>query len=171
MRASPTATSPVAWPRPSSARRCSTDDPSRLALYEEQIQAAYGDYYKVARAFVRLISEPKVLQVCVGAGLRVPSVMRELLAIMANLMSNDANGAGRARLPRASPVLGNVIPEQAWDLILRRRVAHVDELNGLRRRRFVIRESSVFTRPSSNDSDFVETAHESAQGDLVVPVT
>jgi hypothetical protein len=71
-----------------------------LALYDERLDAAYGDYFKVARGFVRLISEPKILQACVGLGLRVPPLMRELLAIMANLMSNDAKGPAEIGLSR-----------------------------------------------------------------------
>jgi geranylgeranyl reductase family protein len=92
------------------------NDASTLRLYDEQLQAAYGDYYKVARAFVRLISEPKVLQACVGLGLRVPPVMRELLKIMANLMSNDEPGLGE-RGYRAITKLSSVIPEPAWELL------------------------------------------------------
>jgi menaquinone-9 beta-reductase len=92
------------------------DDPKRLALYDERVEAAYGDYYKMARAFVRLISEPKVLAVFVGAGLRVPYVMNELLALMANLMSNDTTGAAEIAY-RSLTALGKVIPEQAWDMI------------------------------------------------------
>jgi menaquinone-9 beta-reductase len=94
------------------------NDASMLRLYDEQLQAAYGDYYKVARAFVRLISEPKVLQACVGLGLRVPPVMRELLKIMANLMSNDEPGLGE-RGYRAITKLSSAIPEPAWELLFR----------------------------------------------------
>ncbi|MGC2174552.1 MAG: geranylgeranyl reductase family protein [Acidimicrobiales bacterium] len=92
------------------------NDASMLRLYDEELQAAYGDYYKVARAFVRLISEPKALQACVGLGLRVPPVMRELLKIMANLMSNDEPGLGE-RGYRAIIKLSSVIPEPAWELL------------------------------------------------------
>ena len=92
------------------------EDPRALALYDERLQAAYGDYYKVARAFVRLISEPKVLQACVATGMRIPPLMRELLAIMANLMNNDAKGPGELGY-RAVSRLANVIPEPAWNLV------------------------------------------------------
>jgi flavin-dependent dehydrogenase len=36
-------------------------DNSVLRLYDERLDAAYGDYYTVARAFVRIISEPQDL--------------------------------------------------------------------------------------------------------------
>jgi geranylgeranyl reductase family protein len=92
------------------------EDPTALALYDERLDAAYGDYYKVARGFVRLISEPKILQACVGLGLRIPPLMRELLAIMANLMSNDAKGPAEVGY-RAMSRLANAIPAQAWEMV------------------------------------------------------
>ncbi len=92
------------------------EDPSALALYDERLNAAYGDYYKVARGFVRLISEPKILQACVGLGLRIPPLMRELLAVMSNLMSNDAKGPAEVGY-RAVSRLANAIPAEAWDAI------------------------------------------------------
>jgi menaquinone-9 beta-reductase len=92
------------------------EDPTALALYDERLDAAYGDYYKVARGFVRLISEPKILQACVGLGLRIPPLMRELLAIMANLMSNDTKGPAEVGY-RAMSRLANALPPQAWDLV------------------------------------------------------
>jgi geranylgeranyl reductase family protein len=94
-----------------------TDDPAALSLYDERIERAYGDYYKVARAFVRLISEPKVLSVCVGAGLRIKPLMNELLAIMANLMSNDDRGPAEVGY-RAMVRLGHALPEQAYRMLL-----------------------------------------------------
>ncbi len=93
------------------------NDAGALTLYDEMLESAYGDYYKVARAFVRLISEPRILATCVGAGLRVPPVMRELLAVMANLMSNDHRGPAE-RGYRAMTRLANVLPEQAFDFLL-----------------------------------------------------
>jgi geranylgeranyl reductase family protein len=92
------------------------NDPSALRLYEERLQGAYGDYFKVARGFVRLISEPKILAACVGLGLRVPPVMNELLAVMANLMSNDDKGPAEIGY-RAVSRLANAIPDQAWNMV------------------------------------------------------
>ena len=98
------------------------NDTSVLSLYDERLQAAYGDYFKVARAFVRLISDPKVLAACVGTGLRVPVLMKELLTIMANLMSNDAKGPAELGY-RAMARLANAIPEQAYTMLLKDRSA------------------------------------------------
>ena len=35
---------------------------------------------------MRVISEPKILAACVGVGMRIEPLMKELLTIMANLM-------------------------------------------------------------------------------------
>ena len=95
-------------------------DPAVLALYEQRLEEAYGDYYKVARAFVRIISEPEILAVCVGLGLRVKPVMRALLPIMANLMRNDRPGASELGY-RALVQLAAVMPERAFELLTRER--------------------------------------------------
>lgn len=92
-------------------------DAAALALYEERLEAAYGEYYKVARAFVRVISEPRILAACVGLGLRVAPLMRELLKIMANLMSNQHTGPGELGY-RALERLADVVPERAYQLLL-----------------------------------------------------
>ncbi len=98
------------------------NDSSALALYEEKLETAYGDYYKVARAFVRIISEPKILAACVGLGLRVKPVMRALLPIMSNLMSNDSSGAPELGY-RALRQLAGVVPEGAFKLLTRDRTS------------------------------------------------
>jgi menaquinone-9 beta-reductase len=92
------------------------NDNDALSLYDERLNAAYGDYYRVARAFVRMISDPKVMQVCVGAGMRLPPLMRELLKIMANLMNNDDRGPAEIGY-RAMTRLAGVIPEQVMQLV------------------------------------------------------
>ena len=43
---------------------------SALAEYDRELTAAYGPYYKVARAFVHLISNPEAMRLCVGLGMR-----------------------------------------------------------------------------------------------------
>jgi geranylgeranyl reductase family protein len=92
-------------------------DPTLLGHYDELLDEAYGDYYKVARAFVRLISEPKILSACVGVGLRIEPLMKQLLAIMANLMSNDRRGPAEIGY-RGLLKLANAVPERAYELLL-----------------------------------------------------
>ena len=92
-------------------------DAAALSLYEERLDAAYHDYYRVARAFVRLISQPQILTVCVGAGMRIEPLMNELLAIMANLMRNDQRGPAEVGY-RALVRLTKVLPDQVFNLLL-----------------------------------------------------
>ncbi len=94
-----------------------TNDPGALCLYDERLDQAYGDYFKVARAFVRIISEPRILTACVGVGMRVEPLMKELLAIMANLMRNDKAGPAEVGY-RALVRLADIIPERAYHLLL-----------------------------------------------------
>jgi flavin-dependent dehydrogenase len=93
------------------------NDLTRLAEYETRIDAAYGDYYKVARMFVKIISEPQILAVCVKLGLRIEPLMKELLAIMANLMSNGTRGPAELGFNAMSKLV-EVIPEGAIDKLL-----------------------------------------------------
>jgi geranylgeranyl reductase family protein len=64
-----------------------------LARFERYLADAYGDYYRVGRAFVHLISNPKAMHFCVAIGMRSETFMGELMRIMANLMRPDAPGA------------------------------------------------------------------------------
>jgi geranylgeranyl reductase family protein len=63
-----------------------------LLDYDRQLEAAYGPYYKVARAFVRMISNPETMKFCVGLGMHSEFLMSQLLRIMANLMRPDSPG-------------------------------------------------------------------------------
>ena len=92
-------------------------DGAALALYDERMTRAYGDYFTVARAFVRVISNPSILSACVGVGMRIAPLMNELLAIMANLMNNDAQGPAEVAY-RAMVRLANVVPEEAFDRLV-----------------------------------------------------
>jgi geranylgeranyl reductase family protein len=68
------------------------DGPAALAHYNDELSAAYGPYYKVARAFVNLISHPEAMRVCVNAGMHSEVFMNHLLRIMGNLLRPDAPG-------------------------------------------------------------------------------
>jgi menaquinone-9 beta-reductase len=85
--------------------------------YETQLESAYADYYKVARAFVRLISEPRVMQACVGVGMRSDWLMSKLLAIMANLMRPDDLGAAELAY-RAINAVARRVPDDLLDQVL-----------------------------------------------------
>ncbi len=71
-------------------------DAGVLRLYEERLQAEYGLYYRVARAFVRAISRPQVMRACTGTGMQSRSLMEWLLRIMSNLLRPDEMGPAEA---------------------------------------------------------------------------
>ncbi len=81
-----------------------------LADYDRELTAAYGPYFKVARAFVHLISHPEAMRVCVGVGMRSELLMNQLLRIMANLMRPDASGPAELGY-RAMELVSRFLPD------------------------------------------------------------
>jgi geranylgeranyl reductase family protein len=67
-----------------------------LAHYQAQLEEAYGLYYRVARDFVRMISNPDVMRACVQTGMHSKSIMGWLLRIMANLLRPEEVGPAEA---------------------------------------------------------------------------
>jgi geranylgeranyl reductase family protein len=92
-------------------------DARGLDSYHEQLASMYGEYFKVARGFVRLISDPSVMQACVGVGMRSEWLMSKLLAIMANLLRPDNLGAAELGY-RAISALARSVPDQVLESML-----------------------------------------------------
>lgn len=91
-------------------RALTGEGPPALEDYDRELNAAYGPYYKVARAFVHLISHPEAMRLCVGLGMRSELLMNQLLRIMANLMRPDT--AGPAELGyRAMELVSRLLPD------------------------------------------------------------
>jgi flavin-dependent dehydrogenase len=67
-----------------------------IAAYERHLEAVYGDYYRVGRAFVRLVSDPRRMRLCVSSGMRSRAFMAQLMRIMANLMRPQMTGPAEA---------------------------------------------------------------------------
>jgi flavin-dependent dehydrogenase len=86
-----------------------SNDPGELREYEQRLQAEYGLYYRVARAFVRAISRPTVMRACTLTGMQSRSLMEWLLRIMSNMLRPDETGPAEAAykavaaLARAKP--------------------------------------------------------------------
>jgi flavin-dependent dehydrogenase len=78
------------------ARALSGEGVHALVDYESQLQRAYGLYFKVAREFVRLISRPVAMRMCVRSGMHSRSIMDWLLRIMANLLRPEELGPAEA---------------------------------------------------------------------------
>jgi geranylgeranyl reductase family protein len=81
-----------------------------LLRYETRLEDAYGLYYKVARAFIRVISRPELMRICVGTGMYSETLMTWVLRIMANLVRPDETGPAEAAY-RALSALARLAPE------------------------------------------------------------
>jgi geranylgeranyl reductase family protein len=62
------------------------DDLTMLGRYEDELDATYELYFRVSRAFVRLIGKPHAMRVLTRTGLRSKPLMEWTLRVMANLM-------------------------------------------------------------------------------------
>lgn len=69
-------------------------DPSRLAGYSRQLEEEFGLYYKMARVFVKAISNPTVMRTLAHAGLRNRPLMEWTLKVMSNLLDEDEKKTG-----------------------------------------------------------------------------
>ncbi|HXA33112.1 MAG TPA: geranylgeranyl reductase family protein [Acidimicrobiales bacterium] len=90
----------------------SGDGELALARYEQRLEDAYGLYYRVARAFIKMISQPELMKLCVATGMHSESIMSWLLRIMANLLRPDELGPAEAAY-RAFALVARAWPEPA----------------------------------------------------------
>ncbi len=81
-----------------------------IAGYEAALDEMYGLYYRVARAFIRLISRPELMHLCVGTGMYSASIMTWVLRIMANLLRPDEIGPAEA-VYRTVAALTRALPD------------------------------------------------------------
>jgi len=85
------------------------DDGLALSSYDERLVAEYGLYFKVARAFVRIIGRPELMRALVGTGMHSRTLMEWVLRIMANLLRPDEVGPAEAAY-KAVAALARVTP-------------------------------------------------------------
>jgi flavin-dependent dehydrogenase len=83
-----------------------------LLRYEQRLEDAYGLYYRVARAFIRVISRPELMQLCVGTGIHSEPLMSWILRIMANLLRPDELGPAEAAY-RSLAAIARLVPDAA----------------------------------------------------------
>jgi geranylgeranyl reductase family protein len=89
-----------------------TGDGLALQTYRARVEEAYALYYKVARAFVRIIGRPELMKILVTTGMRSRSLMEWVLRIMANLLRPDELGPAEAAY-RAVAAVASLVPEAA----------------------------------------------------------
>lgn len=70
------------------------DDLGLLGAYKDELDATYDLYYRVSRAFVRLIGRPGAMRLLTRTGLRNKTIMEWTLRVMANLMRPEDKGMG-----------------------------------------------------------------------------
>ncbi len=90
-------------------RALSGEGPGAVADYEKQIRDAYGLYFRVARDFVKLINQPRLMEACVRIGMHSQNAMETMLRIMANLLRPDEVGPAEAAY-RALSVIARLAP-------------------------------------------------------------
>lgn len=71
-------------------------DLAALHGYDRELDHLYGLYYRVARAFVRLIGHPQAMRMLTRTGLRSRTLMEWVLRVMANLLRPDERGGAEA---------------------------------------------------------------------------
>jgi flavin-dependent dehydrogenase len=80
-----------------------------LRAYDVRLQETYGLYFKVARAFVRIIGRPELMRALVGTGMHSRTLMEWVLRIMANLLRPDEVGPAEAAY-RAVAAIARMAP-------------------------------------------------------------
>jgi geranylgeranyl reductase family protein len=83
-----------------------------LQTYRKRVEDDYALYYKVARAFVRIIGRPELMKILVTTGMRSRSLMEWVLRIMSNLIRPDELGPAEAAY-RAVAAVARLVPEAA----------------------------------------------------------
>jgi len=82
-----------------------------LAAYARRVQDEYALYFKVARAFVRIIGRPALMRAMVGTGMHSRTLMEWVLRIMANLLRPDELGPAEAAY-RAVAAIARITPDR-----------------------------------------------------------
>jgi flavin-dependent dehydrogenase len=67
-------------------------DPTALQRYSSLLDDEYGEYFKVARLFARVIGRPALMRELTRAGMHSRTLMEWVLRIMANLLRPDELG-------------------------------------------------------------------------------
>ena len=81
-----------------------------LARYPDLLEAEYGLYFRVARAFAHIIGQPALMQQLTRVGMQSQTLMEWVLRIMANLLRPDELGPAEAAY-KAVATIARVVPE------------------------------------------------------------
>jgi geranylgeranyl reductase family protein len=89
----------------------SAGDPRLLAAYDESLQEIYGMYFRIARAFIGVLSRPGLMRLCVNTGVYSRPVMEFLLRIMGNYLRPGELGAAEV-VYKTVAALARQLPER-----------------------------------------------------------
>ncbi len=82
-----------------------TGDPTLLQGYTKMLDDEYGDYFKVARLFARVIGRPALMRELTRVGMRSHTLMEWVLRIMANLLRPDELGPAEMAYKAAAKIV------------------------------------------------------------------
>ncbi len=82
-----------------------TGDPTLLQGYTKMLDDEYGDYFKVARLFARVIGKPVLMRELTRAGMHSRTLMEWVLRIMANLLRPDELGPAELAYKAAAKIV------------------------------------------------------------------
>jgi flavin-dependent dehydrogenase len=88
-----------------------TGDARALGSYPSLLDAEYGLYFRVARAFSKIIGRPALMRELTRVGMHSQSLMEWVLRIMANLLRDDELGPAEAAY-RSVAAVAKLVPER-----------------------------------------------------------
>jgi geranylgeranyl reductase family protein len=74
------------------AEAVAADEPALLHRYSDALEQEYGDYHRVARAFVIAVGNPALMRLLTRAGLRSRPLLEWVVKVMANLLEPEEFG-------------------------------------------------------------------------------
>jgi menaquinone-9 beta-reductase len=80
-------------------------DPTALQRYPKLLDDTYGQYFKVARLFARVIGRPALMRELTRVGMHSRTLMEWVLRIMANLLRPDEIGPAEAAYRAAAAIV------------------------------------------------------------------
>ena len=80
-------------------------DPAVLAHYPKRLDDEYGQYFKVARLFARIIGKPLLMRELTRVGMNSRTLMEWVLRIMANLLRPDEKGPAELAYKAAAAIV------------------------------------------------------------------
>ncbi|MFM8267877.1 MAG: geranylgeranyl reductase family protein [Ilumatobacteraceae bacterium] len=82
-----------------------SNDPLALQRYQAMLDDEYGEYFKVARLFARIIGRPLLMRELTRVGMNSRTLMEWVLRIMANLLRPDEIGPAEAAYRAAARIV------------------------------------------------------------------